>query len=125
MRRRAGDGESRLRAASRPVASVTARTRGGARSPTATCAVRLLEQEPVSLFHVRLAVTLVRTNGARPRRGAAERAGVAGRGHAFKLVEDGVLVSEEIAHEAVGVLLLQRQRCLGLGAEDAGRKGGG
>lgn len=72
----------------------------------------------VARLRRRAAVALVGADGARPA-GAAERHG---RRLALELAEDGLLVREEVADQAVAVALVHRERALHAGAQDARRQ---
>lgn len=79
----------------------------------------------VAGFHVGTAVAFVSADTAEAGRaggGVAARGVCQGRG-AFQLAEDGFLMGEEVANEAVGVALMHGEGCVCTRAEDAGGKG--
>lgn len=115
------DGEPRLRGIARPITSMRAAIGVG----SGTTVAGFGGDGAVAGFHVGTTIAFISADTAEAGRaggGVATGSVCQGRG-AFQLAEDGFLVGEEIANEAVGVALVHGEGCVCTRAENAGGKG--
>lgn len=115
------DGEPRLRGITRAITSMRAAIGVG----SGTTVAGFGGDGAVAGFHISTAVAFVSADTAEAGRaggGVATGSMCQGRG-AFQLAEDGFLMGEEIANEAVGVALVHGEGCVCTRAEYARSEG--